>query len=106
LPGVLLVREGSRCLDSVLVFLDTARCRRALLREGGCGRSFLIACDSVPTNDQSKHATGVNSLLSSFGTERCRPTFRAFRCACRGAIANGEGGGFILPLELTRSDYW
>ena len=50
--GVVLIGEGSECLDSVLVFLDTAR-RRALLREGGCGRSFLIPCGRASINDQS-----------------------------------------------------
>jgi hypothetical protein len=63
------------------------RCRRALLQERSCGRSFLIPCGSVPTNDQLKHATGVNSLLSSFGTKRCRLTFQVFCCACCRAIS-------------------
>jgi hypothetical protein len=57
------------CWCSVFEALGSwRRCRRALLRGGSCGRSFLIPCGSVPINDQSKHATGVNSLLSSFGT--------------------------------------
>lgn len=47
-----------------------------LLREGGC--SFLIRCGRVPW---------------SFGAEGCRPTFRMFGFACRGAILNGKRTG-------------
>jgi hypothetical protein len=60
LPGVLLVGEGSGCLGSVFVFLDTVRCRRTLLREGDYG----LPCGRVPINDQSEYKTGMNGLLT------------------------------------------
>ncbi len=59
--GVLVIAEGSWCLGSVFVSLDTVRswrcCRRRLLRGEDCGRSFLIPCGRASINDQSKHTT-------------------------------------------------
>jgi hypothetical protein len=59
-----------------------AACRRALLGEESCGRSFLIPCGRASINDQSKYTTGVNGLLTFvFWHERCHPAFRMFRFA-------------------------
>jgi len=114
LPGVLLVGEGSGCLGSVFLSLDTVRSwghcissRRALVREDNCGRSFLIPCGRFPINDQSKYAvTGTNGLPWSFGAEGCRPTFWMFRFAWRGAISTGRRRGNKWVYIAAGVDGW
>lgn len=53
-----MVREGSRCLDSALVSLDTVHpwlwCRRRLLRGECCGQFFLTPCGRASMDDQFK----------------------------------------------------
>jgi hypothetical protein len=97
-PGVLLVREGSRCLGSVFVSLDTVRswrrCRRGLLRGESCGLSFLIPCGRASINDQSKYTTGVNGLLTVvFWHPALPPNFLDVSiCLTRGHIDLKEEG--------------
>lgn len=99
-----LAGDGTGCLSSVFVCLDTVcSWRRALRREESCCRSFLIPRGSVLINDQSKHATGVNGLLSSFGTPSIAARLFVLLDAgpCR---LEGEGvrRGFILLLSVTQ----
>lgn len=98
----MLVEEGSGSLGSV-VFLDTVRRRRTLLR-GSCGRSFLIPCGRLPINDQSKY-TMVLVFLTFVAQHRVvPPNFSGVSfCLRRGHIdwkeEGGTTGGFILPLS-------
>jgi hypothetical protein len=97
---VLLLGEGSRCLGSVFVSLE--HCRRMLLLEESCGRSFLIPYGRVCTNDQSKQTTGVNGLLTFVFWHRALSSnfWDVSVCLTRGRIdwKGGVRNGFILPL--------
>jgi hypothetical protein len=110
-PGVLLVGEGSGCLDSVFVSLDTVHswrcCRRRLLRGEDCGRSFLIPRGRASINDQSEYTTGVNGLLTfAFWHRALPPNFLDVSfCLAWGHIdwrEEGQEVDFMLPLRLTR----
>ncbi len=107
MPGVLLVGEGSGCLGSVFVSLDTVRswrrCRRGLLRGEGCGRSFLTPCGRASINDQSKYTTDANTYVRLLAPSIAAQTFGCFVLLDVGPYRLEGGGtrsGFYVAAEV------
>ena len=98
---MLRVVERSEFLDSVFVPLDVRSCRRALVREWSCDRSFLITRGRASTQQSVKVHDGCEWLTYSRLGSVAAQLFGYLVLLDAGPYRLGEegqGGWFILPL--------